>query len=71
MLKDHITKAHPQRAMPDELMGPEPSTSYNNPDSHDSIELNDDEEEMDLEDLEEAEEMLAEHEDQALDQAVE
>lgn len=51
MLKEHIIKAHPQRAMPEELMGPEPSTSYA---AHDE----EDEEMEDVED--ESEEIIPE-----------
>lgn len=52
MLKEHIIKAHPQRAMPEELMAPEPSTSF----------ATHDEEDEDMDELEEGleEEDLAE-----------
>lgn len=53
MLKEHIVKAHPQRPMPEELMAPEPSTSYAADDSN----LHDHEDE-DLDDLDEENEEI-------------
>jgi len=51
MLKDHITKAHPQRPMPEELMTPEPYGSHGGDD-----EGQDYDEEFFEDELEEAEE---------------
>jgi hypothetical protein len=46
MLKDHIVKAHPQRPMPSELMGPDPIASSTSlaaaADSNDSSQSADD-----------------------------
>ena len=61
MLKEHIVKAHPQRPMPVELMGPEPSSSgypAASADSNDSMEdireegeIDMDQDELDEEDI--------------------
>lgn len=76
MLKDHIVKAHPQRAMPEELLAPEPSTSSYNVDSNDNDNQDDDEEEemeVDPEELEESQVVVheSEQEDLADGEAVE